>query len=78
MSVAWDQQMEDQFIIPTLSRSKISHDLSYPIGAESISAALASAVQLPEVRLHFFSSKFGTGLRTDHLEFLRVEYLNST
>jgi len=66
-----------QFTIPTLSRTKISRNLSYPIGAEQISLALASTAQLPEIKLHFFSSKFNIGLRNGHYEFLRVEYLNN-
>jgi hypothetical protein len=63
-------------IIPTLSRAKISRNLSYPIGAEQISTALASTVQLPELKLHFYSG-FDIGLRKGHYEFLRVEYLNN-
>jgi len=35
-----------------------------------------SAVQLPELKLHFYSA-FDIGLRHGHYEFLRVEYLNS-
>jgi len=35
-----------QVIIPTLSKAKISHDLSYPVGAAGVSAAVASTVQL--------------------------------
>ena len=42
------------FIIPTVSRSKIPSSLSYPVGAEAISAALALTPQLPEIRLNFF------------------------
>jgi hypothetical protein len=63
-------------IIPTLSRAKISHDLSYPIGAEAVSLALGSTVQLPLLSLHFYfwSSSW---LRRGHYEFLRVEYLNN-
>jgi len=63
------------YIIPTLSRAKISHHLSYPIGAAAVSTALASTVQLPELKLHFY---FGSDLwlRNRHYEFFRVEYLN--
>jgi len=46
------------------------------LGAEHISAALASTVQLPRLKLHFYSG-FDIGLRRGHYEFLRVEYLNS-
>src|ERR1700675_5145694 len=63
-------------IIPTLSRAKISRNLSYPIGAERISAALGSSAQMPELKLHFYSG-FDFGLRKGHFEFLRVEYLNN-
>jgi len=71
--------MEDvrQIIIPTLSRTKISRNLSFPIGAEHISLALASTAQLSEIKLHFYSSKFNIGLRSGQYEFLRVEYLNN-
>jgi hypothetical protein len=63
-------------IIPTSSRSKIPRTLSYPIGAEAISAALASAAQLSEIKLIFyFWSDFN--LRRREYEFLRVEYLKS-
>jgi hypothetical protein len=65
-----------QIMIPTLSRAKISRNLSYPVGAKSFSAALASTVQLPELRLQFYSG-FDIGLRRGHYEFLRVEYLNN-
>ena len=64
-----------QVLIPTLSRAKISRNLSYPIGAEQASAALASTAQLPQLKLHFYSG-FDIGLRSGHYEFLRVEYLN--
>ena len=62
-------------VIPTLSRAKISRNLSYPIGAERISEALASTAQLPELKLQFHSG-FNTGPRIRHFEFLRVEYLS--
>ena len=69
--------MEDaeKVIIPTLSKAKISRNLSYPIGAEQISAALAATPQLPMLQLHFYSG-FNHRLRRGHYEFLRVEYLN--
>ena len=64
------------FIIPTLSKAKISHHLSYPIGAAVVSSALASVAQLQELKLHFY---FWTDqwLRWGHYEFFRVEYLNN-
>jgi len=63
-------------IIPTSSKTKISRSLSYPIGAKHVSVALASTVQIPELKLHFYSG-FDIGLRKGHYEFLRVEYLNN-
>jgi hypothetical protein len=66
---------QQQVIIPTASRAKISHKLSYPIGAESISGALASVPQLAEMQIHFYSG-IDIQLRKGHYEFLRVEYLN--
>jgi hypothetical protein len=65
-----------QIFIPTIFRAKISHDLSYPIGAKDISTALAKAVQLPELKLHFYAGFDPGGLRTRRCEFLRAEYLN--
>jgi hypothetical protein len=68
--------MEDvQQIIPTLSRTKVSRNLSYPVGAELVSAALAASVQFPMLKLHFYKG-IGSGLQRGHYEFLRVEYLN--
>jgi len=66
----------EQIVIPTLSRAKISRKLSFPIGAQAISAALALSAQLPDLKLHFYSG-FDIGLRSGHFEFLRAEYLNS-
>jgi hypothetical protein len=69
--------MEDvqQVIIPTLSKAKISRHLSYPIGAERISVALAATPQLLMLKLHFYSG-LSSGLRWKYYEFLRAEYLN--
>lgn len=66
----------ERVIIPTLSRANISRNLSYPIGAEDISRAVASAVQLPELKLAFYPPD--VRLRGAHYEFLRVEYLNNS
>ena len=66
----------ERIIIPTLSRAKISRNLSYPIGAKDISRAVASAVQLPELKLAFYPPD--VRLRGAHYEFLRVEYLNNS
>jgi hypothetical protein len=69
-------ELNQQFVIPTVSRARISHKLSYPVGAERISAVLASVPQLVELRVRFYSG-FDHQLRTGHYEFLRVEYLNN-
>src|SRR5947208_8762435 len=69
-------ELDQQFVIPTASRVKISQKLSYPVGAERVSVALASVPQLAELKLHFYSG-FDVQLRSGHYEFLRVEYLNS-
>ena len=61
-------------IIPTLSKSKISGNLSYPVGAETISAALEATPQLAALKLHFYWG-FQSGLKRGIYEFLRVEYL---
>ncbi len=62
------------FLIPTLSRAKLSPELSYPTGAEDLSQGLRSAPQLREIALHFY---------TEHLsrcpanwEVIRIEFLN--
>ena len=70
--------MEDvqPYIIPTFSRAKISHHLSYPIGAAAVSMALASTVQLPDLKLHFYFWS-DLWLRNGHYEFFRVEYLKN-
>jgi hypothetical protein len=70
---------EVKFVIPTVSRAKISHLLSYPLGAERITEALSSVPQAESLKLQFFAGK-GDGLRDVRLdgpgyEFLRVEYL---
>lgn len=68
-------EVDQRFVIPTVSRAKISHKLSYPVGAERISVAFAAVPQVPELRLHFYSG-FDIQLRSGHYEFLRIEYLN--
>jgi hypothetical protein len=66
----------ERLLIPTLSKAKIASKLSYPIGAEQITNALASCPQFALLKLHFYSG-FDLGLRSGHYEFLRVEYLNN-
>ncbi|HEX4007179.1 MAG TPA: hypothetical protein VHX60_13470 [Acidobacteriaceae bacterium] len=53
--------MEDakQIMIPTRSKAKISHLLSFPIGAERISKALADTPQMAKLYLHFHSDRWG-------------------
>ncbi len=62
--------------IPTISKTRISRHLSYPIGAEPLSESLALVPQFGELRVLFYSSKYHTPLRSKEYEFLRVEYLN--
>jgi hypothetical protein len=59
-------------IIPTRTK-KISHELSFPIGAERISVALGSVEQLPQLVLHFSSDYFNR-VRSGHYPFLWVRY----
>jgi hypothetical protein len=63
-------------VIPTMSKAKISRDLSYPIGAEGISRAVEGVPQFPLVRLQFHHWS-DSHLRRGEYEFLRVEYLNN-
>lgn len=63
-------------VIPTVSKTKISRDLSYPVGAESISKSLWDTFQISLLRLQFYFM-FDHDLRRGRYEFLRVEYLNN-
>ena len=45
-------------IIPTRYKAKISHELSFPIGAEKISKALSDTPQIGELILHFNSDRW--------------------
>jgi hypothetical protein len=67
--------MEDvkAIVIPTGTKAKISHELSFPIGAEKISMALASTKQLPLLVLHFRADYYYR-VRFGHYPFLRVAY----
>ena len=51
--------MEDvkPIIIPTRFKAKISHELSFPIGAEKISKALSGLPQILDLVLHFKSDR---------------------
>jgi len=64
------------FVIPTMSKSKISHILSYPVGAETVTHALEGAPQIEQLKLQFYHWS-DNALRRGNYEFLRVEYLNS-
>ena len=43
-----------ELLIPTRDRTKIPSGLSYPVGAEAISAALAGVRQFPDLSLSFW------------------------
>jgi hypothetical protein len=73
-----DAEETQRIVIPTISRTKISRRLSYPISAEPISESLTSVPQFAELKLLFYSSKYHGPLRNKEYEFLRVEYLNNT
>lgn len=62
------------FLIPTLSRAKLSPELSYPIGAEALSQGLHSAPQLREIALHFYTEHLGRC--PTNWEVIRIEFLN--
>ncbi len=68
-----DVESTTESIIPTLYKAKISHELSYPIGAERISAALRSAAQFTELQLRF-TGHYGDNLRKGHYWFLSVHF----
>jgi hypothetical protein len=52
--------MEDvkSIIIPTRFKAKISHELSFPIGAEKLSKALSDTPQFMDLVLHFSSDRW--------------------
>jgi hypothetical protein len=59
--------------LPTLFKRKIPSTLSYPIGAERISQALASVPQYDDIGLEFwYYSK--APRRAEPIEFLKAEY----
>ncbi len=60
-------------IIPTRYKAKISGELSFPIGAEKISAALASVPQLSKLVLQF-GSDYKQKTRSGRYTCLRVRY----
>lgn len=62
-------KVDQRLIIPTLRRAKIARNLSYPVGAEQISAALAAAPQFAELRLYFSYEYQWHGY-----EFIRAQY----
>jgi hypothetical protein len=64
-------EVDHKLIIPTCSRAKIARYLSYPVGAEQISAALAATPQFPELKLCFW--RFDK-LRPGQYEFIRAQY----
>jgi hypothetical protein len=68
--------MEDvrQIVIPTLSKKKIGRHLSYPVGAEQVSAALADTPQFAKLGLHFSFYARNPEAQRGHYEFFEVEY----
>lgn len=66
---------QELYVIPTASKAKISHLLSYPIGADAITQTLEGATQMPLLRIQFYHWS-DHHLREGKYEFLRVEYLN--
>jgi hypothetical protein len=64
-----------QAVIQTASRAKIPQFVSYPIGAEAISNALAGTAQFDELKLHFYHWQ-NVHLAWRCFEVLRVEYWN--
>ena len=62
-------------IIPTNYRAKISHELSFPIGAERISIALAEVPQLELLNITFLSN-YSHAVPAWELPFLTVRYAN--
>lgn len=46
--------MEPEQIIPTFTKSKIPHTLSYPVTAKTVSQALADVPQFRNLKLHFW------------------------
>jgi hypothetical protein len=65
------------FIIPTRGKGKISHLLSFPIGAKQISIALASSRQLPYLELYFYPEFFNSVRDSSRYLILRVMYSRS-
>lgn len=49
-------ETEEHYVIPTARKSKISHLLSWPIGAKRLSLELASVPQLKLLSLHFIQN----------------------
>jgi hypothetical protein len=67
--------MEDakQIMIPTRSKAKISHLLSFPIGAERISTVLAGTPQITRLVLHFNPDSWGN-VRSGRYPCIRVRH----
>jgi len=62
-----------EIMIPTRSKAKISHLLSFPVGAERISKALADTPQIAKLFLHFQSDRWGH-VRTGRYPCIRVQH----
>jgi hypothetical protein len=65
---------DKKILIPTRCRAKIAQYLSYPVGAEQISEALACVPQFAKLGLHFSFFARNLEARRGHYEFLEVEY----
>jgi hypothetical protein len=64
---------EKQVLIPTRFKAKISHLLSFPIGAERVSKALADTPQIAKLFLHFNSDRWGH-VRSGRYPCIRVQH----
>ncbi len=61
-------------MIPTRFRSKLPQNLSYPIGAEAVSAGLVGAPHLGALELAFYGRPFGPASRFQRVLAERLPY----
>src|SRR6201993_1930035 len=64
-------EAEGHYVIPTARKSRISHLLSWPIGAERLSLALSSVPQLKLLSLQFILDWY------DRMHFPRYPFLST-
>jgi hypothetical protein len=62
-------------LIPTTSKSKISPMLAYPVGAQSISQALASVPQFEQMELVFTDNRYKVADALGNLPILAGRYI---